>query len=91
SSSAKHLQVILSGQPELRDKLNQSSLRQLKQRIAVRCEMPVLRNVSEVRTFLHERLRIANGKQEIFLDDSLDLIFQASEGIPRLINNICDN
>ncbi|MFH4316795.1 hypothetical protein WAI88_20690, partial [Acinetobacter baumannii] len=53
--------------------------------------MPVLRNVSEVRTFLHERLRIANGKQEIFLDDSLDLIFQASEGIPRLINNICDN
>ncbi|MCV5825149.1 AAA family ATPase, partial [Escherichia coli] len=41
SSSAKHLQVILSGQPELRDKLNQSSLRQLKQRIAVRCEMPV--------------------------------------------------
>lgn len=91
SNSAKHLQVILSGQPELRGTLNRPELRQLKQRIAVRCEMPVLSSVSEVRTFIHERLRISGGPQEIFLDDSLDLIYQASAGIPRLINNICDN
>lgn len=92
SDNAKHLQIILTGQPELRDKLRQKNLRQLKQRVALRCEMPVLPNVEEVRRYIRERLMIAGTSQKnIFSGEAIDFVFQCSEGIPRLINNLCDN
>lgn len=92
SDNAKHLQIVLTGQPELREKLRRSNLRQLKQRIALRCEMPALTNVQEVRRYITERLFIGGSKQpNIFSPYAIDFIFQCSEGIPRLINNLCDN
>ena len=92
SDNAKHLQIVLTGQPELREKLRKSNLRQLKQRIALRCEMPALTNVQEVRRYITERLFIGGSKQpNIFSPYAIDFIFQCSEGIPRLINNLCDN
>jgi general secretion pathway protein A len=92
SDNAKHLQIILTGQPELREKLRKSNLRQLKQRIALRCEMPALKNVQEVKRYIGERLLIGGAKEpNIFSPYAIDYIYQCSEGIPRLINNLCDN
>ena len=92
SDNAKHLQIVLTGQPELRDKLNQPNLRQLKQRVALRCSMHPFPNVEEVDRYITERLMIA-GSQEpnVFTPGAVDLIYQCSEGIPRNINNLCDN
>jgi len=92
SDSAKHLQIVLTGQPELRDKLNQANLRQLKQRVALRCAMHSFPNVEEVDRYITERLLIAGAEQpNIFTPGAVDFIFQCSEGIPRQINNLCDN
>jgi general secretion pathway protein A len=92
SDDAKHLQIVLTGQPELREKLNQPSLRQLKQRVALRCNMHAFPNVEEVERYITERLLIAGTDQpNLFTPGAIDFIFQCSEGIPRLINNICDN
>jgi type II secretory pathway predicted ATPase ExeA len=92
SDNAKHLQIVLTGQPELREKLNQANLRQLKQRVALRCKMHALPNVEEVERYITERLLIAGSDQpNIFTPGAIDFIFQCSEGIPRQINNLCDN
>jgi general secretion pathway protein A len=92
SDNAKHLQIILTGQPELREKLKQTNLRQLKQRIALRCKMPALPTVDEVGHYITQRLQIAGStKPNIFTLGAIDFIFQCSEGIPRQINNLCDN
>ncbi len=92
SDNAKHLQIILTGQPELRDKLNQANLRQLKQRVALRCGMHSFPNVDEVDRYITERLVIAGSDQpNIFTPGAVDFIYQCSDGIPRQINNLCDN
>lgn len=92
SDNAKHLQIVLTGQPELREKLNQPNLRQLKQRVALRCKMHELPNVEEVERYITERLLIAGSDQpNIFTPGAIDFLFQCSEGIPRQINNLCDN
>ncbi len=92
SDNAKHLQIVLTGQPELREKLNQPNLRQLKQRVALRCKMHQLPNVDEVERYITERLLIAGSDEpNIFTPGAIDFIFQCSEGIPRQINNLCDN
>lgn len=92
SDNAKHLQIVLTGQPELRDKLNQPNLRQLKQRVALRCKMHSLPNVEEVERYITERLLIAGSEQpNVFTPGAIDFVYQCSEGIPRQINNICDN
>ena len=92
SDNAKHLQIVLTGQPELREKLNQPNLRQLKQRVALRCKMHALPNVEEIERYITERLLIGGSDQpNIFTPGAIDFIFQCSEGIPRQINNLCDN
>jgi general secretion pathway protein A len=92
SDNAKHLQIVLTGQPELREKLNQPNLRQLKQRVALRCNMHEFPSVEEVDRYIAERLSIAGSQTpDIFTREAVDLIFRCSEGIPRNINNICDN
>ncbi len=92
SDNAKHLQIVLTGQPELREKLNQPNLRQLKQRVALRCKMHALPNVEEIERYITERLLIGGCDQpNIFTPGAIDFIFQCSEGIPRQINNLCDN
>lgn len=92
SDNAKHLQIILTGQPELTETLRRPNLRQLKQRIALRCTMPALQSSTEVKRYITERLFIAGATEpNIFSPYAIDYIYQCSEGIPRLINNLCDN
>jgi general secretion pathway protein A len=92
SDTAKHLQIVLTGQPELRDVLNYSHLRQLKQRVALRCEISALPNVDETAHYIASRLKIAGATQTaIFSPGAVDYIFRCSAGIPRNINNLCDN
>src|SRR5262245_17698125 len=87
----KQLQIIMVGQPELRQLLNNPDLRQLKQRISLRCEIKPLQ-ADEVSGYIRARLKIAGASRlNLFTADSISLIFRASEGIPRLVNNICDN
>jgi general secretion pathway protein A len=92
SDSAKQLQIVLTGQPELREVLNNPELRQLKQRIALRCEIKPLPNVEETGHYIFARLLVAGAERtDIFSPGAIDFIFRCSEGIPRNINNLCDN
>jgi general secretion pathway protein A len=87
----KMLQIILAGQPELDTKLEQPEYRQLKQRIALRCH---LRPFTEVETaqYIASRLARAGLKdQKIFPTDVLKEIHRRTQGIPRIINSVCDN
>jgi general secretion pathway protein A len=87
----KQLQIILTGQPELRQTLNNPELRQLKQRISLRCEIKPLK-AEDVAPYIRTRLKIAGAARlNMFTADAVALIYRASEGIPRLINNLCDN
>jgi general secretion pathway protein A len=92
SDTAKLLQIVLTGQPELREILNQPNLRQLKQRVALRCEITALPNVEETAHYIASRLKIAGApRTDIFSPGAVDYIFRCSGGIPRNINNLCDN
>jgi general secretion pathway protein A len=92
SNTAKQLQIVLTGQPELRDVLNNPDLRQLKQRVALRCVIKALPNVEETDRYLTSRLLVAGAERtDIFSPGAIDFIFRCSEGIPRNINNLCDN
>ncbi len=87
----KQLQIVLTGQPELRTLLNSADLRQLKQRISLRCEIKPIK-AEEVSGYISTRLKVAGATRlDLFTPDAVALIYRASEGIPRLINNICDN
>jgi general secretion pathway protein A len=91
TNSEKLLQIVLSGQPELREILNQPGLRQLKQRISLRCTIKPL-NLYEINNYVRFRLKTAGAERvNIFHSSAIELIGQASAGIPRVINNICDN
>jgi general secretion pathway protein A len=92
SDTAKQLQIVLTGQPELRDVLNNPDLRQLKQRIALRCVIKPLPNVEETDRYITSRLLVAGAERiDIFSPGAIDYIFRCSDGIPRNINNLCDN
>jgi general secretion pathway protein A len=87
----KLLSLVLAGQPELAGQLDQTSLRQLKQRIALRCELKPL-TVSETLTYLSGRMRAAGGvASKIFTRESATLLYEHSGGIPRSINVLADN
>ena len=92
SDTAKQLQIVLTGQPELRDVLNNPDLRQLKQRVALRCVIKPLPNVEETDRYITSRLLVAGAERtDVFSPGAIDYIFRCSEGIPRNINNLCDN
>lgn len=92
SDTAKHLQIVLTGQPELRDVLNNSELRQLKQRVALRCVIKALPNVEETDRYITSRLLVSGAERtDIFTSSAIDYIYRCTEGIPRNINNLCDN
>jgi len=91
TSKEKILQIVLSGQPELEEKLRRPNLRQLRQRIGVRATLKPMRS-DEIRAYVETRLRTAGGqKVELFTTAALLRCWQASQGIPRVINVICDN
>lgn len=92
SNTAKQLQIVLTGQPELREVLNNPDLRQLKQRVALRCVIKALPNVDETNRYITSRLLGAGASRtDIFSPEAVDYIYRCTEGIPRNINNICDN
>lgn len=83
------LQVILVGQPGLRDNLRDPRLEQFAQRIAVDYNLEPL-DAEETRNYIRHRLGIAGGKVDIFDDEACDVVFRFSGGTPRLINLLCD-
>ncbi|NMF99607.1 AAA family ATPase [Aromatoleum toluolicum] len=85
----KLLQIILLGQPELRERLAQPELRQLAQRIVARYHLEPLSR-QEVGAYVNHRLAVAGGQQRLFPDAVIDRLFRLSGGTPRLINVICD-
>jgi len=91
TSDGKLLQIVLSGQPELEYKLHQPELRQLQQRITLRCKTCPLK-LKQVATYINERFRIA-GREEgpIFSPAAIEAIHDYSQGIPRVINLVCDH
>jgi general secretion pathway protein A len=91
TATEKLLQILLVGQPELSLKLNSPNLRQLKQRISLRCSLDPL-SMFETKEYINTRLEIAGlPNQQIFADATIAEIFRSSGGIPRLVNTICDN
>ena len=91
SDDTKLLPLILAGQPELADRLNQHQLRQFKQRITLRYELRPF-TLPETATYIFGRVRLAGGDaSKLFTRDAVVAIHDAAKGIPRTINVICDN
>ena len=90
TSSEKLVQIVLSGQPELEEKLRDPSVRQLRQRISLWCRTRPL-TADETKAYVTNRLRIVGATQPIFSPDSVQVVHQYSKGIPRIINLICEH
>lgn len=89
TNQRKLLQIIILGQPELLDILAHTEMRQLAQRITARFHLRPL-SKHEVKTYVSHRLAIAGQNIQLFPDKSIKLLYRLSNGIPRLINIICD-
>lgn len=89
TATQKLLQIILIGQPELRELLDRNDLRQLAQRITGRYHLHPLSR-EETRGYIRHRLRVAGASGEIFTPGALDEVYRISGGIPRVINVTCD-
>jgi general secretion pathway protein A len=89
TATDKLLQILLLGQPELRELLGRPELRQLAQRITARYHLDPL-NEEETAAYVRHRLSVAGAARCPFNDKSLRALFKASEGVPRLINIVAD-
>src|SRR5256712_9088751 len=91
TSTEKLLQIVLSGQPEFEEKLNLPQLRQLRQRIMLRCKTTPLTK-EQTHAYVAERLRIAGASGEpIFSPKTVETIHLYSMGIPRVVNLLCEH
>jgi general secretion pathway protein A len=91
TSTEKLLQIILSGQPELEEKLKLPQLRQLRQRIMLRCKTSAL-SKEQTHDYIVERLRIAGADgSPIFSPEAVAMVHKYSVGIPRVINLLCEH
>jgi type II secretory pathway predicted ATPase ExeA len=93
TSQHKLLQIVLVGQPEFEQKLDSPQLRQLKQRIGLRCRLEPLA-LEEMRGYIQRRLELAGANSHgsaIFPEETIVLIHKYSRGIPRLANTLCEN
>ena len=91
TATEKLLPVVLAGQPELAARLENEELRQLKQRVALRCDLSAL-DLSETAAYISGRIAIAGGDStHIFTRAAVRTIYERSRGIPRTISVICDN
>jgi type II secretory pathway predicted ATPase ExeA len=91
TSTDKLLQVVLSGQPELEEKLKLPQLRQLRQRIMLRCKTAPL-TTPQTFDYINERLRIAGASGDpIFSKEAVETIHLYSMGIPRVVNLLCEH
>ncbi len=86
----KLLQIVLAGQPELEERLKQPDLRQLKQRIMLRCKTAAL-TLDETHEYIHARLHIAGANgQPVFSSQAVNAVHFYSRGIPRVANLLCE-
>ena len=91
TSTEKLLQIVLAGQPELEQKLNQPELRQLRQRITLRAKTRQL-TLEETGGYIQERLRIAGTENtEIFSPEAVEVVYRYARGIPRVVNLLCEH
>jgi len=91
TSTEKLLQIVLTGQPELEEKLRLPELRQLRQRITLRCHTAAL-SLEETFGYVAERLRIAGANGEpIFSKEAIQTVHTYSRGIPRVVNLLCEH
>jgi general secretion pathway protein A len=91
TTTDKLLPLVLTGQPELRDRLNEPGLRQLKQRITLRCEI-VAFSQEETAAYIAMRIRTAGGDaSKLFTREAVMLIHERAAGIPRSVSVMCDN
>jgi len=91
TENEKLIQIIFLGQPELKKKLTLPSLVQLRQRIAVYFHLTPLSKKDAIH-YVNHRCKVASGTEIIyFTDKALDLIYEFSRGVPRMINQICDS
>ena len=89
TSKTKLLQIILVGQPELKELLKRQDLRQLNQRITARYHLLPL-SLDDTRAYIRHRLKVCNGYPKIFKESAIRKIYKLSSGIPRVINILCD-
>src|SRR5258707_10287065 len=90
TASEKLLQIVLVGQPELEDKLRRPQMRQLRQRISLRCSTSSL-TLAEAHGYIADRLRIAGAERgSIFTSESVKAAHFYSRGIPRVMNLLCE-
>ena len=87
----RQLQVVLVGQIELRDKLGLPEMRQVDQRVSVRCDLGPL-DQAGVAGYIAHRLNVAGGSPDrvSFSEDAIAAVYQVTGGVPRLINRVCD-
>ena len=91
TTKEKILQIVLVGQPELAAKLEMPELRQLAQRITMRCSLPLL-NGAATRNYIRSRLRMAGSTDGgLFTDGALARITEYAGGVPRVVNTLCDH
>lgn len=92
ADDAKLLQIVIVGQPELRERFEANDMRQLRQRIFRSFHLPAL-NRDQTKGYILHRLGVAGAQRvnEIFDDDAIDIIFGYAQGLPRLVNTVCDN
>jgi general secretion pathway protein A len=91
TSTEKLLPIVLIGQPELASRLNEPGLRQLKQRVALRCELRPL-DLKDTAAYIASRIRTAGGDPaNVFTREAVSLIHERSRGVPRTISVMCDN
>jgi len=91
TETEKLIQIVLIGQPELKQKLGLSRLEQLRQRVAIYFHLSPL-DFEEMQEYILYRLKIASqSNREYFSKEALQLVYQFSNGVPRLINQICDS
>ncbi len=90
TTSEKLVQIVLSGQPELEEKLRAPDVRQLRQRIALWARTHAI-TAEQTANYIAQRLLIAGTAERLFADDAVAAIHRASRGIPRLINLICEH
>jgi len=90
ADSFRLLQIILVGQPELKNIIAQPCLRQLRQRISIACHLDSLSR-EETEDYIFHRMDTAGNRDAVvFKEGTLDLVYGFSEGVPRLVNVICD-
>jgi general secretion pathway protein A len=91
TSTEKLLQIVLAGQPELEQKLNQPQLRQLRQRITLRAKTRQL-TLEETHGYIVERMRIAGAENpDVFSPEAVEAVHRYARGIPRVTNLLCEH